>query len=437
MEKINTLKSLKSKSLNGIIKVSGDKSISHRSLMFASLCFGNSKIYGLLESDDVLNTLNCIRKLGIKVLKRKKYFEVFGTGGFFISPKTKLNFGNSGTGVRLMMGLLITKNIFVNLEGDSSLHKRPMDRIIDPLKKLGAKIEHENGFLPIKIKKSKFLYCHDFIEKLGSAQVKSAIILAALDIKGKTRIYEKKPSRNHSEILLKYLGAKIYVEKEKAKKYIIIEGPTVLNAKNIRIPGDFSSAAFLIVACLICKDSKLTIKSVGINHFRTGLLEILNKMGAKIKLTNEQNINGEKIADIHIRSSNLKAISLDDKISPRMIDEYPILFVAAAFAIGTSKFTKLKELKFKESDRLTCMATALKKCGVDLKLSSESIQIKGGIRQKGGVRVRTHKDHRIAMSMIIFGLRSDKFVEVDDIEMIKTSFPDFIKILKNTGANLK
>ena len=428
-----TLLSTKSKSLKGKLSVPGDKSISIRALLLSSICFGNSKISNLLESDDVLNTLKSLKSLGIKIIKKKKIFEVYGNGGFFSQPSKDLYLGNSGTGLRLLAGLLSTRNINVSFSGDKSLSSRPMMRIIEPLQKMNISIEHNNGFLPLKIfNNNDFSIPINFSLKLGSAQVKSAILLAGLNTVGTTIIDEKLPSRDHTEILMKYLGAKIIKNKTK----IFLESPNFLKPKDIFIPGDFSSAAFIIVAVLITKNSQVTIENVGLNFFRTGLLEILKKMKAKIKIFNKRKVNGELIGDLMVLSSNLFSISINSKIVPRLIDELPILFVAASFAKGTSTFSGIEELKFKESDRLTTMAEALRNAGVKLQLKENSLSIKGNKKQKGGNLVLTKHDHRIAMSMLIFGLAAEEKIKIDDKSMIKTSFPNFKEIMQTINARI-
>ena len=428
-----TLLSTKSKSLKGKLSVPGDKSISIRALLLSSICFGNSKISNLLESDDVLNTLKSLKSLGIKIIKKKKFFEGYGNGGFFSQPSKDLYLGNSGTGLRLLAGLLSTRNINVSFSGDKSLSSRPMMRIIEPLQKMNISIEHNNGFLPLKIfNNNDFSIPINFSLKLGSAQVKSAILLAGLNTIGTTIIDEKLPSRDHTEILMKYLGAKIIKNKTK----ILLESPNFLKPKDIFIPGDFSSAAFIIVAVLITKNSQVTIENVGLNFFRTGLLEILKKMKAKIKIFNKRKVNGELIGDLMVLSSNLFSISINSKIVPRLIDELPILFVAASFAKGTSTFSGIEELKFKESDRLTTMAEALRNAGVKLQLKENSLSIKGNKKQKGGNLVLTKHDHRIAMSMLIFGLAAEEKIKIDDKSMIKTSFPNFKEIMQTINARI-
>ena len=428
-----TLKSLKSKCLTGKLSVPADKSISIRALLVSSICFGNTRISNLLESEDVKNTLNCLKKLGIKISKKGSQFEVFGQGGFFESPQQELFLGNSGTGLRLLIGLLSTKNINVNFTGDKSLSSRPMMRIVDPLEKMNVFIKHNNGYLPIKIENNNDSSLPiKYSLEIGSAQVKSAILLAALSLSGTTIIKEKFPSRDHTEILLKYLGANI----KKEKNIIALKSPNFLKPKDIFVPGDFSSAAFLIVAALITKKSRIIVENVGLNYFRTGLLDVLKKMNAKIKISNKKLINGELVGDIIAESSNLVSTKVDSNLAPRLIDEFPILFVAASYATGKSTFNGLEELKFKESNRLKTMAIALKEAGVELGLQKDSLEVIGNKTQPGGNYVLTENDHRIAMSMLTFGLAAEKSITIDDSSMIKTSFPKFRETMNSLNASI-
>ena len=429
-----TLKSYKSKCLEGNLTVPADKSISIRALILASYCVGSCKIFNLLESDDVLNTLKVIKKLGVKIEKKKKYYLIHGNGGYYEEPQTELYFGNSGTGVGLLTGLLSSNNLNATLTGDSSLSSRPMLRIIKPLEKMNLIFEHNNGFLPIKIKKNNnyTLPCNYKLTS-GSAQVKSAILLASLGAAGKTTILEKIGSRDHTEIMLKYLGAKININSEK----ISLESPNFLKPKDIHIPGDFSSASFLIVAGLIIFQSKIIIKDVGLNYFRIGLIDVLIKMDAKIKITNKRKLNGEDIGDIEVSSSKLKGVNFTGKISPRMIDEYPIVFVAASFASGTSIFKGLGELKVKESNRLKVMYETLKLLGVKIKMGDSHIEITGDKNYNCDAKIKTFDDHRIAMSSLVFGMASNGSVEIDDMSMINTSFPNFKETFEELGAKIK
>ena len=428
-----TLKSLKSKCLTGKLSVPADKSISIRALLISSICFGNTRILNLLESEDVKNTLNCLKKLGVKISKKGSQFEVFGQGGFFDNPRKELFLGNSGTGLRLLIGLLSTRNINANFTGDESLSSRPMMRIVEPLKKMNVLIKHNNGYLPINLENNNDYYMPiKYSLEIGSAQVKSAILLASLSLSGTTILKEKFPSRDHTEILLKYLGANI----KKEKNIITLKSPNFLKPKDIFVPGDFSSAAFLIVAALITKESKIILEKVGLNFFRTGLLEVLKKMNAKIHISNKKIINGEVVGDIIAESSNLVSTRVDSNVAPRLIDEFPILFVAASYASGKSSFKGLEELKFKESDRLKTMADALEGAGVKLGLKRDSLEVIGDKTQQGGNYVFTKNDHRIAMSMLTFGLAAEKSITIDDSSMIKTSFPKFKEILNSLNASI-
>ncbi len=433
MKKPFTLKSRKSKSLNGIIFVPSDKSISIRALIISSLCLGNSRIFNLLESEDVKHTLESLRDLGVKILKKKNFYEVYGEGGVYKKPKKRLYLGNSGTGVRLITGLLASRGLNITLVGDDSLSSRPMKRIIEPLELMNLTVQSKKGCLPLKIvNNNKIPIPLEYNLKIGSAQIKSAILLASMNIKGTTTILEEFPSRDHTEIMLKFFGADI----NKKGKKIILSSPNFLKPKDLIIPGDFSSAAFLIVATLITKNSKLKIQEVGLNFYRTGLLDVLKKMKAKIFITNKKIINGELVGDIEVLSSKLISTSVSKKIIPRLIDELPILFVAASFAVGKSKFSGLEELKFKESDRLKSMALALKDAGVSINQKTNSLQISGNNKHPGGNIVKTFSDHRIAMSMLVFGLASENEIFIDDKKMIGTSFPNFKEVFNSIGADI-
>lgn len=434
MKRSFTLKSSKSKCLNGNLNVPSDKSISIRALILTSYCVGTSKIYNLLDSDDVLNTLEALKLIGIKIERKNNHHSVHGNGGLYKSPTQQLDLGNSGTGVRLLAGLLSTSKIDVNLVGDSSLSSRPMNRIINPLNKMNIQLKSNNGYLPIRILKDNQIFIpHKHILELGSAQVKSAILLASLNIKGETTILEKIPSRNHTEIMLEHLGARI-----KTKKNLIsLKSPNCLSPNNITIPGDFSSAAFIIVAVLITKNSNVKILNVGLNFFRTGLLDILSKMGGAISISNKKTINNELVGDIEVRTSNLNCVKTTGKISPRMIDEFPILFVAASFAKGKSKFNGIGELKVKESNRLKVMHDVLKILGVDIKMGDDFIEIIGKEKYNNVKKIKTFRDHRIAMSVLVFGMASNGEITIDDMSMIKTSFPGFKEIFEKIGAQIK
>ena len=324
--------------------------------------------------------MKVLKNLKIKIIKNNDYYEIFGQGGFFSDPQKILHFGNSGTGVRLMAGLLSTSEINATLTGDKSLSSRPMKRIIDPLQEMNVSITHNNGLLPIKVfnRNNQHIPINHTLN-VGSAQVKSCILLAALNTKGTTKIVEKIPSRDHTEIMLKFLGANLIKEKNVIK----LTSPNFLKPKELKIPGDFSSAAFVIIAVLLSKKSKVKLKDVGLNYYRTGLLDVLKKMNANITVKNKRKFNGEIVGDIEVESSNLVATVVNKSIVPRLIDEYPILFVAASFASGISEFYGLKELKVKESNRLSSMSNALSKNGVKLELGNDSIKIYGEETQEG------------------------------------------------------
>ena len=434
MKNTITLKSSKSKSLKGKLFIPGDKSISIRALLMSSICFGNSKISNLLESEDIKNTISALKDLGIKIIKKKDEFEIYGNGGVFKNPSRNLYLGNSGTGLRLLVGLLSTRNINATFTGDDSLSSRPMMRIIEPLEKMHALIKHNNGKLPITLSDNDSLSIPiKYSLKVGSAQIKSAILLASLNTNGTTIIEDKFSSRDHTEIMLSYLGADII----KKKNTIFLNSPTFLKPKDISVPGDFSSAAFIVVATLITKNSRVILKNIGLNPLRTGLLEVLKKMNAKIIIEKKKIINGEVVGDIIVSSSELISTKVESSIAPKLIDEFPILFVAACFAKGRSVFKGLQELKFKESDRLSTMAEALRNSGVNVKTTDNSMEINGANSQRGGCFISTKNDHRIAMSMLIFGLASDKDVLIDDPSMIKTSFPNFKNILNKINAKIE
>ena len=321
----------------------------------------------------------------------------------------------------------------VHFTGDESLSSRPMMRIIEPLERMNVLIKHNNGYLPIKLESNNDSSIPiKYSLEIGSAQVKSAILLASLNLNGTTILKEKFPSRDHTEILLKYLGANI----KKHENVITLKSPNFLKPKDIFVPGDFSSAAFLIVAALITKQSKIILENVGLNFFRTGLLEVLKNMNASINIFNKKIINGEIVGDIMAESSNLVSTEVDSNLAPRLIDEFPILFVAASYASGKSTFKGLEELKFKESDRLETMAIALKDAGVELEQKKDSLEVTGNKKQRGGNYVVTKSDHRIAMSMLTFGLAAEKSITIDDSSMIKTSFPKFKEILNSLNANI-
>ena len=426
------------KGLKGNITVPGDKSISHRALIFASQAIGRTKISGLLESDDVINTKNTIEKLGVKIVKEKNDYIVDGVGiGGLSEPDNVLDQGNSGTGVRLLMGLVSSYPFKCTFTGDESLRKRPMKRVTNPLELSGAKFEmREGGLLPLTVKGYDLMMPIEYELPVASAQVKSAILLAAMNIDGTTTVIEKEKTRDHTELLMKYFDLDIQTKEESGKNIIKFNGKKQFKAKDISVPADPSSAAFAIVAALIVPDSDVTINNVMINPLRVGLFETLEEMGGDIKFTNIRESAGEKIADIKVKYSKLKGITVPAERAPSMIDEYPILAIAASVADGETKMLGLEELKVKESNRLDAILKGLEACGVEAVAGSDSLTVKGG-KLIGGANISTHGDHRIAMSFLVAGLVSEKPITVDKPEMINTSFPDFTKLMNNIGASIK
>lgn len=436
--------------LKGEITVAGDKSISHRSLIFAALAYGRSKITGLLEGEDVLKTAGALRLMGVEISKYEDgTWEVNGSGVSGLQePNNILDMGNSGTSSRLMAGLVAPYNFTSFFTGDASLRKRPMGRVFEPIRDIGAKVvARQNNLMPFAIIGAKDAMPIEYKMKVASAQVKSCILLAALNIRGLTTIIEPEKCRDHSEIMMRYLGLKITSENygENGTK-ISYQGMQEFDAKDFIVPGDISSAAFLIVAALVVEGSCITIKNVGINPLRDGIIQTLQEMGGNIALTNQRFVGGEMVADIVVESSKLKAVEVPADRAPSMIDEYPILAVAAAHAQGVTKMNGLSELKVKESNRLLMIAQNLEKCGVALKIGAEKInkngqeisddflEVQGGIAQpKAKVQISTSMDHRIAMSFLVMGLSLDNGVEIDDGSMIVTSFPTFTKIFKDFG----
>ena len=423
----------------GTINIPGDKSISHRALIIGSQATGIVKVSNLLESADVFSTMNALRKFGVHITKRGKDYHVYGlvVGGLREYNGT-INCGNSGTTARLMMGLLSTYPITINFIGDKSLSKRPMARVINLLREFGANALPENkNTMPFKFLGSYIGLQNDQKLNVPSAQLKSAWCLAALNTKGISTLEERFETRDHTEIMLKYLNANIKVKKSKNKKIISIFGKTPINAKDISVPGDISSAAFMIILALISKNSKVTIKNVLLNPTRTGILDVLKKMKAKIKIKNKKTICGEVVGDIEVKSSNLKATTVPEKMAPRLIDEYPILFIAACFAKGTSKFNGIEELRVKESDRIKSMEDGLKPLGVKISSTKSSVKITGSnsfkLNQK--IKIDAKGDHRIAMSFYVFSQVLNKPFKIKDFNYVKTSFPSFTKTINKLKKN--
>ncbi len=423
----------------GTINIPGDKSISHRALIIGSQATGIVKVSNLLESADVFSTMNALRKFGVHITKRGKDYHVYGlvVGGLREYNGT-INCGNSGTTARLMMGLLSTYPITINFIGDKSLSKRPMARVINLLREFGANALPENkNTMPFKFLGSYVGLQNDQKLNVPSAQLKSAWCLAALNTKGISTLEERFETRDHTEIMLKYLNANIKVKKSKNKKIISIFGKTPIDAKNISVPGDISSAAFMIILALISKNSSVTIKNVLLNPTRTGILDVLRKMKAKIKIKNKKTICGEIVGDIEAKSSNLKATTVTEKMAPRLIDEYPILFIAACFAKGTSKFNGVEELRVKESDRIKSMEDGLKPLGVKISSTKSSVKIAGtnSFKLNKKIKIDAKGDHRIAMSFYVLSQVLNKPFKIKDFNYVKTSFPSFTKKINQLKKN--
>ncbi|RNJ63214.1 MAG: 3-phosphoshikimate 1-carboxyvinyltransferase [Porphyrobacter sp. IPPAS B-1204] len=427
--------------LSGTIRVPGDKSISHRALMFAGLAVGRSRITGLLEGEDVLATAAAMRAFGAQIARGDDGdWTVDGAGvGSLLEPKTALDMGNSGTSTRLLMGLVASHAITATFVGDASLSGRPMKRVIDPLSLMGASIEASTGgTLPLMLRGASPAVPITYRLPVASAQVKSAVLLAGLNTPGITRVIEPVPTRDHTERMLTGFGVKLEVGEENAERIIAIHGEADLKPMDVVVPGDPSSAAFFMVAATLVPGSDLTILNVGLNPTRAGLLEVLRQMGADITEVNPREVGGEPVADLRVRHAQLTGIDVDPAIAPSMIDEFPVLFVAAALANGTTRTSGLDELRVKESDRLATMAAALTSVGARVDEHKDGLIIHGTggepLRGSANGRVKTMLDHRIAMSMAVAGLVSRDGVMVDDTSPINTSFPTFMGLLAEAAS---
>jgi 3-phosphoshikimate 1-carboxyvinyltransferase len=427
--------------LQGRLRVPGDKSISHRALIFGALAVGETPISGLLEGDDVLNTGNAMRFLGASVERvGEGEWRVHGVGvGGFRQPSGVLDFGNSGTGCRLIMGAVATCPITATFDGDASLRKRPMQRILDPVTLMGARAVQmaDGGRLPITIAGARDSVPIVYRTPVPSAQIKSAVLLAGLAAPGETTVIESEASRDHTEKLLAHFGADVTVSPEGAYgRCIALKGEPELRPAPVVVPADPSSAAFPMVAALIVPGSEVILTDVMTNPLRTGLITTLREMGADIETLNLRSDVGEEMADFRIRASALKGVDVPSERAPSMIDEYPILAVAAAFAVGTTRMRGLKELRVKESDRLAGVADGLKANGVAFEIEGDDLIVHGKGRVAGGGTVVTHMDHRIAMAFLMMGLASEKPVGIDDASFIATSFPSFVPMMRSLGADL-
>lgn len=426
--------------LTGIINIPGDKSISHRSIMMGALAIGETKVSGLLEGDDVIATINVLRALGQEIVKDNDgVWHIYGTGlDGWLESDTILDFGNSGTSVRLMMGLLAGCPFKSFITGDASLNKRPMRRISEPLAKMGAEIyARDDNFLPAMINGRKPLLPISYELPMASAQVKSAVLFAGLHQHMPTTVIESAKCRDHSERMLKDFGADINIETHNNHRHITITGAKTLQPRIIDVPKDPSSAAFFAAAAMICPNSKLSLPKTSWNPTRNGFFISALAMGANIDISLFGDDDGEQYADIIVSSSALDAIHIDAAHAPTMIDEYPIMAVVAACAKGTSRFDGIGELRVKESDRIDAMAKGLRANGVTIREGDDWLEIDGLEGDiKGGAVVETFHDHRIAMSFLILGMITKNPITIDDNSFIATSFPNFISLMNDSGANI-
>jgi 3-phosphoshikimate 1-carboxyvinyltransferase len=430
-----------SSALTGRVRVPGDKSISHRALILGALAVGETRISGLLEGEDVLNTAKAMRTFGAKVERTGEgAWSVRGVGvAGFALPETPLDFGNSGTGCRLVMGAVAGCPISATFDGDASLRKRPMRRILDPLELMGAKAVEasDGGRLPMRLQGARNPLPIVYRTPVASAQIKSAVLLAGLAAPGLTTVIEEEASRDHTELMLAHFGAQIISEREGAYgRRISLHGQPELTAAPVVVPADPSSAAFPLVAALVVEGSDVVLTDVMTNPLRTGLFTTLREMGAFIEESDQRGDAGEPMAQFRVRGSKLRGVTVPPERAPSMIDEYLVLAVAAAYAEGTTTMRGLKELRVKESDRLAATADMLRVNGVTVEIAGDDLIVQGKGHVPGGGVVATHMDHRIAMSALVMGLASDAPIKIDDASFIATSFPDFVPMMQRLGADL-
>lgn len=430
-----------SHALLGRIRVPGDKSISHRALIFGALAVGETRITGLLEGEDVLATAETMRRLGARVTREGEgRWTVHGVGvGGLREPAQPLDFGNSGTGARLIMGLVAGHPITATFIGDASLSRRPMGRVIGPLSQMGASFHaREGGRLPLTLTGARQPMPIAYESPVASAQVKSAILLAGLNAPGVTTVVEKVATRDHTERMLSAFGAKVEIERRAdGATAVHLTGQPELRPCPIIVPGDPSSAAFPVVAALVVPGSEVVVEGITLNPHRAGLYTTLIEMGGDIEIMNQREEGGEPVADLRVRASALHGIEVPPERAASMIDEYPILAIAASFATGTTVMRGIHELRVKESDRIAATAAGLRVNGVKVHETDDSMTVEGRAgRVEGGGHVVTHMDHRIAMSFIVMGLAAERPVVIDDASMIATSFPNFIGLMRDLGATL-
>lgn len=420
-------------SASGSIRVPGDKSISHRSIILSSIAVGTSHISGFLQGEDSLNTMRAFQAMGVDIKRNADQITVKGVGLHGLKqPDAALDMGNSGTAMRLLLGLLAGQKFDVCLIGDESLSERPMNRVIIPLLEMQAVIESaSNGRAPLKLRGGSNLTAINYLLPMASAQVKSCILLAGLYAKGETTVTEPAPTRDHTERMLRGFGCEV----ETRGATIKLKGGQILKATDIEVPADISSAAFFLVAGSISIGTELTLTHVGINPTRTGVIDILKLMGADITISNQRDVGGEPVADLHVRSAELKGIDIPESLVPLAIDEFPVIFIAAACARGKTTLTGAQELRVKESDRIQVMADGLNKLGVDAVPTADGICINGGII--GGAEVESHGDHRIAMAFSVASIRATDTITIHNCTNVNTSFPGFVDLAASTGIKVR
>jgi len=428
--------------LSGHCKVPGDKSVSHRSVLLGALAVGETTIRGLLEGEDVLRTIDAVRALGALAERSADgTWRLWGVGiGGLSEPEDVLDMGNSGTAARLLLGVLAGHSITCFITGDHSLRTRPMNRVADPLRLTGAEIStRQGGRLPLMVQGATEPVPIEYRTPVASAQVKSAVLLAGLNAAGRTTVIERRPTRDHTERMLRHFGATVDIADTDEGTAITVTGQPELTGSAVDVPADISSAAFPIVAALLCEGSAVTFPGIGMNPGRIGLLQTLKEMGAEIEEANPRDAGGEPVADLIVRHSVLKGVEVPADRAPSMIDEYPILAVAAAAAEGRTVMHGLAELRVKESDRLAAIADGLAACGVTVEAGEDFLIVDGvGGRPAGGnnAPVACHYDHRIAMSFLVLGMAAERPVRIDDGSAIATSFPDFIPLMQSVGADI-
>jgi len=428
-----------SQGLSGRIRVPGDKSISHRALILGALATGVTRITGLLEADDVLATARAINALGAEVEHANGTVTVKGQGvGGLRAPARALDFGNSGTGSRLMLGVIAGHEMAVELTGDASLCRRPMGRVLTPLQTMGLRVEGDRRTLPLQVRGTPDLVPIRYELPVASAQVKSAVLLAGLHAPGRTTVVEAAPTRDHTEKLLSHFGAEVCVEDGAGgARAVSVWGEAELEGRAVAVPSDPSSAAFVIAAALLCPDSDVIVEGVLMNPTRNGFIDTAREMGANLEVLDLRHEGGELVGDLRARTSVLQAVSVPAARAPSMIDEYPVLAILAAFAQGETRMQGLAELKVKESDRLAATAEGLAACGVEARIEGDDLIVTSRGEVPGGGRVATHMDHRIGMAFLTLGLAAGAPVTVDDMTMIATSYPGFVGLMTALGAQLQ